>query len=646
MVAARTLLIAVAVVVAGSLVAPRGAQALKLTPCKGQRGFGCGTLRVPLDRKGALKGTVGLHLAVQDGAAARAKPGLLIALSGGPGQAGVAGGSSFARTLKPLLRNRRLVTLDQRGTGLSGALACPTVQRLDSVEAFTPAAVAACAARVGPRRRAYTTRDTVADLEAVRRALRAPKVALAGISYGTYVAAQYARIHPAQTELLVLDSVVGPAGVDPFLIDSFARLRRVLREQCGRRACRGVTADPVADVAVLARRLRGGSVSGRTRDAAGRAHTTAFTTGEQLFFALIAGDLNPYLQAALPGAIAAAVRGDTAPLVRLKRVARGGPTARSELSAGLNVVTGCQDSRLPYALTIPVAARRAAATAGLAALDPASYAPWDPLTVLTAGYVDDCLAFPDAGAAPSTAPLPRVATLLLSGRLDIRTPLENAQALQAAIPGGAQRITVPGTGHDVLDSDLTGCVALALRRFAAGISVGAPCAGRTNAVAPFPRPPRDLSAYRAAPGVPGRRGRLVFSVLDAVADARVSLLQRLFAGLPPAGGGLRAGSFAADADVMRVRLDDYSYVPGVRIGGVLRPRSGTLVGRLVVHAPAGLGGVLTVGVRGAAGTLGGRRVRYREAPAGAASAPRAGEAPRLAPRAAALQAPDPARHRR
>ena len=41
---------------------------------------------------------------------------------------------------------------------------------------------------------------------------------------------------------------------------------------------------------------------------------------------LIAGDLNPLLQAALPGAIAAARRGDTAELMRLRRVAQGGPT--------------------------------------------------------------------------------------------------------------------------------------------------------------------------------------------------------------------------------------------------------------------------------------------------------------------------------
>jgi pimeloyl-ACP methyl ester carboxylesterase len=639
---ARLLLTALAALLVGVLLAPAGATALTLRPCADQPGFGCGTLRVPLDRTGATPGTVALRVAAEDSKAARAKPGLLIALSGGPGQSGADGASSFAQTLKPLLRDHRLVTLDQRGTGRSGALACPEVQRLDGLDAFTPAAVAACAQRVGPRRRFYGTRDTVADLDAIRVAFGAHKLSLMGVSYGTYVAAQYARVHPATTEQLVLDSVVGPDGVNPFLLDSYSRLGRILREQCARLRCRGVTADPLADVGVLVRQLQAGSIRGRTLDARGHAHTATYTTGEQLFFALIAGDLNPYLQAALPGAIAAAAAGDPAPLARLRAVAAGGPTLVRDLSAGLNVITGCVDARLPYALTSPLAGRRAAAEATLAGVDPAAYAPWDAGTVLSSSYADDCLAFPDAGNAPSAAPLPKVPTLLLSGRLDIRTPLENAQAVQAQIPG-AQRVTVPGTGHDELDSDSTGCAALALRRYAAGRRIGTPCAGKTNGVTPFPRPPRALSAYRSAPGVRGDRGRVLFAVLDTAADARVTLLQRLFGGLPLAAGGLRSGRFSSDRRVDRVRLADYGYLRGVRVTGTLRPRGGALVGRVAVRAPHGLGGTLVLTTRGAAGTLGGRAVRYRPSAARAAAA-RADL--RLAPRAAALRARLPARRQR
>lgn len=638
MLGARALLTATATALLGALAITPGAAAIALRPCPEQPGFGCGTLRVPLDRTGVVPGTIGLRVAVQDGPAARRRPGLLVALTGGPGQAGRFAAGQFEQTLAPLLRDRRLVVLDQRGTGASGPLDCPAVQQLSALDAFTPAAIGACATRVGPRRRFYTTQDTVADLEALRSELRAPKLALAGVSYGTYVAQQYARVHPDRTERLLLDSVVAPDGVDPFLLDTFGRLGRVLREQCAGARCRRITRDPVADVGALVARLASGSVRGRIFDARGRARTAGFRTAEELFFALIAGDVNPYLQAALPGAIAAARGGDAAPLARLRRVAAGARNPLRELSGGLNVVTGCQDARLPYALTTPLAERPAQAAAALAALDPASYAPWDARTVLTAGYVDDCLRFPGAGAAPAAGPLPAVPTLVLAGRLDLRTPLENGDALAAELPG-AERVNVSGTGHDVLDSDATGCADRAVERWARGRPVGSPCAGRTNVLAPFPRPPRGLAAYDPPRGVAGDRGRVLLAVLDTVQDAQVSLLQRLFAGLDGAGGGLRGGRFSAGAGLSALRLTGFSYLRGVRVTGPVTLRRGVLTGRVAVRAPRGLGGVLDLSLRGASGTLGGRAVRFREPSARAARA--AGTAPRLAPRAAALRAASP-----
>jgi len=626
---ARILLVTFAAAVTVGLAAPHGAWGVELAPCPGQQGFDCGTLRVPLDRTGALPGTIGLRFAVQD--APRAGRGLLVALTGGPGQAGLFVAGQFERTLAPLLRDHRLLVLDQRGTGRTGALSCPVIQRLSSLDAFTPAVVGACAERIGPARRFYTTQDTVADLEALRAELGAPKLALMGVSYGTYVAQQYARVHPGRTERLVLDSVVAPAGVDPFLLDSYARLPRVLREQCARRRCRQITADPVADVAALVARLAAGELRGRVFDRRGRARSASFRTGEELFFALVAADLNPYLQAALPGAIAAARGGDVAPLVRLRPAAAGAPTPRRELSGALNVATSCQDVRLPYPLAAPVEERLAQAEAALAAIDPARYAPWDSQTVLTSSYAEDCLRFPDAGTAPSTQPLPPVPTLVLSGRLDLRTPLENADAIP-----GAQRVNVPGTGHDVLGSDGTGCVDRALARWAGGRRVGSPCAGKTNAVMPLPRPPRGLTAYRAPARVRGDRGRLLLAVLDTVQDARVSVLQRLFAGLEPAGGGLRGGRFRATGALDEIRLTRYSYLRGVHVTGRLTPsRRGALTGRVVVRAPRGLGGVLELREAVAAGTLGGRAVRFREPSARGSSA--AVRVPRLAPGDAALQ---------
>ena len=80
---------------------------------------------------------------------------------------------------------------------------------------------------------------------------------------------------------------------------------------------------------------------------------------------------------------------------------------------------------------------------------------------------------------------------------------------------------------------------------------------------PTPLPPHSLNDFRSAPGVGGSRGRAVFAVLDTVTDGRLAALQTLFAGLQVRGGGLRGGSFSAEASFEgRLRLRDYAFVPG------------------------------------------------------------------------------------
>ena len=222
---------------------------------------------MPLDRTGATPGTVPLHYAIQR----RGPKKVLIALSGGPGQSAVSSASSFAISLDPALRRYRLAVLDQRGTGKSGVLSCPNLQRLRSLDPYTPQAVLNCANRIGPRRAFYTTADTVLDIDALRQALGADKIALMGISYGTHVALQYARAFPDHVDRLILDSIVGPDGPDAFLLDTYRNMPRVLAEQCAHGACRNATRDPVADVGALVRRINAsGPLRGDYYDASGR----------------------------------------------------------------------------------------------------------------------------------------------------------------------------------------------------------------------------------------------------------------------------------------------------------------------------------------------------------------------------------------
>jgi pimeloyl-ACP methyl ester carboxylesterase len=624
----RRPLIAAGLALACLLAASPAGAAPRLRACAGDSGFRCGVVRVPLDRTGAVPGVVRLHFA----AARSRRRSVLVALSGGPGQASVAAAGSFGFSLAPALRRYRLVVLDQRGTGRSGVLNCPNVQRSLSLAVLGPRASATCASRIGRRRAFYATADTVLDLEALRQALGVEKIALMGVSYGTHVALQYARAYPQHVDRLILDSVVGPGGPGAFLLDGYASLPRVLREQCARQACRSITADPVADLGTLVRRLAvRGPLRGAVFDARGRRRAASVRSGAELDFFLTAGDLNPVLQAALPAAVAAAARRrDLAPLLRLRRAAQGPPLRLGELSWGLNLATGCADARLPFALSTPLAQRPALVRAALAAIPPSRYAPWDPGTVLRTSYAETCLRWSAAGVrAPYEGPLPDVPALLLGGRLDLRTPLENAQATARELPRSSV-VALAGSGHDVLDSDLTGCAARALTRFVADRPVGTPCAGKDNGIPPVPLPPLSLRDFRSAAGVGGRRGRALFAVLDTVSDARLAAVQLVAAGLEPRGGGLRGGSFAwADtaADTPPLRLRRFAYAPGLRVTGTVR-RAGAGRGTLEVRGRGVSGRLLLDGRGGASGVLGGRAVRYVERRGARAAA--AGDAGRRA----------------
>jgi pimeloyl-ACP methyl ester carboxylesterase len=607
-----TAALAITLMTLGALAPAAGAQAPRLTRCPGQAAFECGTINVPLDYTGRVPGNIPLRFAERRAGPSSGK--IIFALTGGPGQQGIDFATSSALSLAPALREYRLVVLDQRGTGKSGVLRCPSLQSARALDVVGPASLAACANRIGPRRQFYTSADTVLDLETVRKVLGAPKVALMGISYGTHVALQYARAFPANVDRLLLDSIVGPTGPDAFLLDTYRTLPRLLREQCANDRCAGATADPVADVAALVNRINTrGPLRGTFFDANGRPQRTSYAAAEQLLWLLSSGDLNPLLRAELPGAIGAARRGDTAELMRIKRIADGGPTPTTDLSSGLFVTTGCLDTPLPYSISAtPIPARAAASQAALAAIPPTEYAPFDPQTVLRSSFVDDCSLWPnDVARQPYTGPLPDVPALLLGGRLDTRTPIENARATAAQLPH-ATVVALGGSGHDAIDSDDTGCVDRAVRRFFANQTVGDPCRGRNTSFRPLPSPPRSLDAFRSAPGVGGLRGRALFGVLDSVNDAIITGIQLETEGLAPRGGGLRAGSFRFFNDDANIRFRRYAYVPGLRISGTLRATDSDIIGRLTVTGPRGTSGSveLTRG-GGAIGRLGGRPFRFR-----------------------------------
>jgi pimeloyl-ACP methyl ester carboxylesterase len=217
-------------------------------PCTA--GFTCTTLHVPLDRQRPDGQSLDLAVIAADNV--DAPRGVLLLLTGGPGQPGVPLLPSLKRNVHPdVLREYRLVMLDQRGTGPNG-INCPALQETVGGSDFLtppPTAVDECAQRIGTGLGYYGTPDTVDDIEQLRQSLKVDRLTLDGTSYGSFTAAQYGLKYPDHVQSLVLDSVVPHKGFDPMGVDLMAATGPVLKAAC--RQDPSCTTDPVADLAWL-----------------------------------------------------------------------------------------------------------------------------------------------------------------------------------------------------------------------------------------------------------------------------------------------------------------------------------------------------------------------------------------------------------
>jgi len=590
-------------------------------PSEGVRAARCLRVQVPLDRSGVLPGTIGLRVRVLPPVSGTANE-TILALAGGPGQAAAPLLFELKLALSgPVLRARQLVTFDQRGTGRSGLLSCPGLGRVvdatDGSVAALEQAVAGCAHRLGPARAHYTTADSVEDIEAVRTALGVDTLTLYGTSYGTKVALDYAAAHPEHVSRLLLDSTILPEGVDPFERATLASIPRVMRAVCADSGCR-FTPDAGADVVALAQQLAPGPLRGPWVDGRGHVHRLALRQADLLEL-LVMSDVSPFQRALLPAAIRSARTGDPALLLRLAAIPAPSLDAAGGDSEAVLVATRCEDGGVPWAAGTPVAQRRAAVDAALAALPPSQLAPFTVEALRSTGSPDLCNGWPESPIAQPHLPVPDVPTLILSGDVDLRTPRSYAVALAPRLPH-AQVVTVPQTGHSVLGSDPSGCAGSAVKAFFAG-SAAAACGRprRSTFLAPVDPPTRRFSNLRPRRGLPPHVGRTVAAVDETIAfmghTLLLELLPRLFAGGPGTKvfrlGGLRGGSLTIARKAVFLRR--YSVVPGVTLSARADQSDDDAPALITIGGRAAAHGTLLVGERWMVGQLGGRRVRVRVA---------------------------------
>ncbi|HET6686399.1 MAG TPA: alpha/beta hydrolase [Jiangellaceae bacterium] len=407
-----------------------GATAPELTgaqPC-GEPGFTCSTLVVPLDHSGGVPGELPLAVLTADNV--DAPRGVLLFLTGGPGQPGVPSAARVRASLESALDEYRLVMLDQRGTG-ANALQCPVLQEQVGTTDFdvpTADAVRDCGDAIGADRRFYSTSDTVADLEMLRMALGVESWTLDGVSYGSYVAERYLIARPDRVARAVLDSVVPHRLdlLDPMLFSAYGR---VLREACEATGC---VTDPAEDLAAVVRET---------------------DLGPDLLSAIgIFGIVDPDY-GGLPELLHAAAGGEAGPLEGFLEDFRADTRVpAADLSQGLHASTLCAEAVWPWESDSAPAGRTAALDAFVASLPEQALWPFDRATLRDNGLAVTCLNWP---ATPEPLPeppddkdLPDVPVLMVVGDRDLSTPVELARQEEARAPR-VELVVIPDAGHSV-----------------------------------------------------------------------------------------------------------------------------------------------------------------------------------------------------
>jgi pimeloyl-ACP methyl ester carboxylesterase len=295
-----------------------------LAPCPQIEDAQCGALTVFEDRAAGQGRTIDLATVVfpAKGDASKAP---IFFIVGGPGESAtdvapfVKGGP-----FEPLLEDRALVLVDQRGTGLSNQLQCPPPAEPSGYfgHVLDPDQVSSC--RKALEKKAdlglYTTSIAMDDLDDVRAWLGYEKIVVWGGSYGTRAAMEYMRRHGGHVERAILDAVAAFDALMPqsYAYDAQRAFDRLAADCAGDAGCAAAYPDLERRFADVLDRFREGQIEVTIRPGKDAEPVSVpFAIGD--FGYTIRGILyNPRQTARLPRMLTAAVgpSGDLTPFAQ------------------------------------------------------------------------------------------------------------------------------------------------------------------------------------------------------------------------------------------------------------------------------------------------------------------------------------------
>jgi pimeloyl-ACP methyl ester carboxylesterase len=381
----------------------------------------------------------------------------IVPLMGGPGEDAISAAESYLSTIGPLLKDRDLLLIDQRGTGKSNALSCKLYDPQNAGKSlhdlFPADAVANCARELSTRAdlTQYTYANLARDLEHVRRALGYGPLNITAGSYGTRAAQVFLRTYPKSVRTVLLNSVVPLDVTTPLTMAKTAEAaRNQTFDACAADvACRAAFPNLRQEFADIVQTLDSGK--------------TSFDRGRvvEWFRSLT---YRPYSATELPWLIHRAHGGDWQPIEQgILESAQGADAA---LSLGLLFSITCSD-------------------------DVAFIAEQDIARETQGTFLRDyrvrqqqaaCRQWPKTATATDRTPVKSaVPTLFVSGDSDAATPLWYTERVAAGFSQHAS-VVVGGTGH----TEWNDCVARLYEQVVRNGSVQGVRGATCDAV---PRPP-------------------------------------------------------------------------------------------------------------------------------------------------------------
>jgi pimeloyl-ACP methyl ester carboxylesterase len=455
--------------------AAQRARSIVLTSCRFAdlaRAVRCGSYTVPEnpDKPGARRLSISVVVIPAVNAPALEDP--IVVLQGGPGEDSISSAAYFAERFAPLLDDRDLLLVDERGTGKSGALPCNLYSSGDPAatlrDVFPVAAVKRCAQRLEARAdlTQYTYDRFANDLEQVRRELGYSALNLYAGSYGTRAAQVYIRSFPASVRTAYLGSAVPMDASNPlpFAKTAESALELLFSSCSAETACRSAYPKLREEFNAVMLRLDSGTVRVSIPTRAEEATLYRGRVAEWMRSKLY----RPKSATILPWMIHQAYAGDWSPLV--KDLLSDAHDADPAFSFGLFFSITCSED-VAFIQEQDIATETKSTFLGdyRVRQQQAACQKW-PTKTLPKDY---------RTPVHSTVP-----TLFVSGEADGGTPLWYADQVAAGFSNRLQ-VIVKGQGH----TEWSDCLAQSYQQFVRGGAVK----GLSPSCPEVPRPPFKLN---------------------------------------------------------------------------------------------------------------------------------------------------------